>query len=60
MAYYGFIARRTSHLFVQNHAMLEWMHAKEIPGKHMTAVPMGVVDAETLEHNPVLVADEIS
>lgn len=57
MAYYGFIARRADHLFVQSDAMLEWMHTKGIPRERMTAVPMGV-DTEALERNPVQPADD--
>ena len=58
IAYYGIIARRADHLFVQSDAMLEWMHAKGIPRERMTAVPMGV-DTEALERNPVQPADDV-
>jgi glycosyltransferase involved in cell wall biosynthesis len=57
MAYYGFIAKRADHVFVQSEAMLEWMHTKGIPRERMTAVPMGV-DTEALARNPVLAADD--
>jgi glycosyltransferase involved in cell wall biosynthesis len=58
MAYYGFIAPRAEHLFVQSDAMLEWMHTKGISRERMTAVPMGV-DTEALALNPVLPADDV-
>lgn len=41
-AYYGFIARRADHLFVQSDAMLEWMAGQGFARGKMTAVPMGV------------------
>lgn len=57
LAYYGFIAKRADHLFVQSEAMLAWMHAKGIPRERMTAVPMGV-DTEALECNPIEPAND--
>lgn len=40
--YYGWIARRADHIFVQSEAMLDFMVAKGVPRNRMTAVPMGV------------------
>jgi glycosyltransferase involved in cell wall biosynthesis len=41
-SYYGFIAPRADHIFVQSDAMLEFMRRQGIPADKMTAVPMGV------------------
>ena len=46
-AYYGFIAHRADHIFVQSEAMREWMAGQGFPRSKMTAVPMGV-DTERL------------
>ncbi|WP_243392870.1 glycosyltransferase [Kinneretia aquatilis] len=40
--YYGFLAARVDHLFVQSDAMLEFMAGKGVARARMTAVPMGV------------------
>jgi glycosyltransferase involved in cell wall biosynthesis len=46
--YYGFVAKRADHLFVQTEEMLRMMVAMGVPSEKMTAVPMGV-DAQWLE-----------
>lgn len=46
-AYYGFIAHRADHIFVQSEAMRDWMVGQGFPRSKMTAVPMGV-DTERL------------
>lgn len=57
-AYYGWIARRADHLFVQSDVMLDWMHREHgIARSKMTAVPMGV-DTESLAANAIVAADE--
>lgn len=56
-AYYGFIAHRADHIFVQSEAMREWMAAQGFPLGKMTAVPMGV-DTERLAAHTVEPSDD--